>query len=81
MGLLILLFKQFDLFKQLQKDDVTNSGSYMNDWKNVGAESFAEYNVPEIAGYTSSKTKVEKLTPKFGDQNVIVNIDYIKRAR
>ena len=63
------------------KDDVTNSGSYMNDWKNVGAESFAEYNVPEIAGYTSSKTKVEKLTPKFGDQNVIVNIDYIKRSQ
>ncbi|BBD48676.1 mucin-binding protein [Lactobacillus paragasseri] len=63
------------------KDDVTNSGSYMNDWKNVGAESFAEYNVPEIAGYTSSKTKVEKLTPKFGDQNVIVNIDYIKKSQ
>ena len=63
------------------KDDVTNSVSYMNDWKNVGAESFAEYNVPEIAGYTSSKTKVEKLTPKFGDQNVIVNIDYIKRSQ
>ena len=63
------------------KDDVTNSVSYMNDWKNVGAESFAEYNVPEIAGYTSSKTKVEKLTPKFGDQNVIVNIDYIKKSQ
>ena len=63
------------------KDDVTNSGSYMNDWKNVGAESFAEYNVPEIAGYTSSKTKVEKLTPKLGDQNVIVNIDYIKKSQ
>lgn len=63
------------------KDDVTNSGSYMNDWKNVGVESFAEYNVPEIAGYTSSKTKVEKLTPKFGDQNVIVNIDYIKKSQ
>ena len=63
------------------KDDVTNSVSYMNDWKNVGAESFAEYNVPEIAGYTSSKTRVEKLTPKFGDQNVIVNIDYIKKSQ
>ena len=63
------------------KDAVTNNISFMNDWKNVGSDSFAEYNVPEIKGYTPSQTKVEKLTPKFNNQNEIINISYIKNKQ
>ncbi|QTH66243.1 BspA family leucine-rich repeat surface protein [Lactobacillus gasseri] len=63
------------------KDAVTNNISFMNDWKNVGSDSFAEYNVPEIKGYTPSQSKVEKLTPKFNNQNEIINISYIKNKQ
>ena len=63
------------------KDAVTNHISFMNDWKNVGSDSFAEYNVPEIKGYTPSQSKVEKLTPKFNNQNEIINISYIKNKQ
>ena len=66
------ILQNVKLSRQVTNDVITNEKTYSN-WS---TGSFDEYKVPEIAGYTASQNKVERITLDSNTQNSTINVSY-----